>query len=289
MLRAFVLVMSLLVPGFVLGASPAAAWGPIGHRVSAEIASRNISGRTRAHVREILGSESLADASTIPDEQRNNPDPFWQETASPYHYVTLPRGKTARELEHPPEGDAVTALEHFTASLRDPAASLADKQLALRFVVHLVSDLHMPLHVGYENGRGGNDFKVTWFGEPQNLHWVWDEGMIVRKELSATEYAEKLERRLTPSEVIGWWNADPLVWVEESANLRDRIYPPTGGKNGAGTEKSPVMLSWQYEYDWTPSMELRLEQSGVRLAAYLDWVFADEAGPGPPSGSSPTN
>ena len=237
---------------------------------------------------EILGTESLDDAATVPDEQRNNPDPFWQETASPYHYVTLPRGKTASELEHPPAGDAVTALEHFTATLRDPTASRADKQLALRFIVHFVADLHMPLHVGYENDRGGNDFKVTWFGAPQNLHWVWDEGIIVRKELSATEYAEKLERRLNPADTLAWWNPDPLAWIQESADLRDRIYPPTDGKNGAGTEKSPVALSWQYEYDWTPAMELRLEQSGVRLAAYLDWVFADQARPARADALTPT-
>jgi len=269
--------LALIVSAWAL---PVGAWGPIGHRVSAEIAARNISGETRAQIALILGSETLADASTVPDEQRQNPDPFWQETASPYHYVTLPGGRRVDQLEHPPEGDALTALERFTATLRDPAASLEAKQLALRFIVHIVADLHMPLHVGNGGDRGGNDMRVIWFGEPQTLHWVWDEGLVVRKQLSSTEYAERLARRTTPEQVIAWWDPRPATWMQESADLRDRIYPQTGEEQGQGTQGSPVTLDWQYDYDWSPAMELRLKQSGVRLAAYLRWVFADVPAPG---------
>jgi hypothetical protein len=258
-------------------ASPAAAWGPLGHRVSAELAERNISGRTRAHVQEILGHESLPEAATSPDEERSNPDTFWQETASPWHYVTLPPGTPAAQLEHPPEGDAVTALERFTATLRDPAASRDDKALALRFVVHLVADLHMPLHAGKPGDRGGNDVKVLWFGQPQNLHWVWDEGIINRQLLSYSEYTQRLEDRTTPAQVLEWWDPRPETWIDESTALRDRIYPPTGEEQGLGTTESPVVLSWDYDWQWRPSVEQRLQQAGVRLAAYLDWVFA---GPG---------
>jgi len=269
---------------FILGfglaavAAPAAAWGPIGHRVSAELAERNIGGHTRARIEQILGHEGLPEASTWPDEERSNPQPFWQEAASPLHYVTLPPGQSARELEHPPEGDAMTALESFTAMLRDPAASREDKALALRFVVHIVADLHMPLHAGKPGDRGGNDFKVLWADQPSNLHWVWDEGIILRQQLSYSEYAERLEGRMTPAEVLEWWDPRPATWIDESAALRDRIYPATGGEAGLGTEESPVALSRDYEWQWRPSVELRLRQAGVRLAAYLDWVFAEPAG-----------
>lgn len=264
-----------LCAGLAASSAPAAAWGPIGHRVSGELAERNISGRTRAHVAEILGTETLAEASTAPDEERSNPDPFWQETASPFHYVTLPVGHTADQLEHPPEGDAATALEQFTAVLRDPAASRADKQRALRFVVHIVGDLHMPLHAGKPGDRGGNDVKVTWFNQPQNLHWVWDEGILLHQQLSFTEYADRLATRTTPAEVLAWWDPRPASWIDESTALRDRIYPATGPEVGLGTVESPVVLSWDYNWQWRPSVDQRLQQAGVRIAAYLDWVFAD--------------
>lgn len=259
----------------LLSSAPVAAWGPTGHRVTAEIAENNISGRTRAEIAAILGTEGLPEGSTWPDEQRSNPAPFWQEEAGPYHYVTLPEGRTIEELEHPPEGDALTALERFTATVRDETASREEKALALRFIIHIVSDLHMPLHAGNGTDRGGNDVIVNWFDETTNLHWVWDEGMILRQQLSYSEYTDRLERRIGPGEVLDWWDVDPDIWIAESTTLRDRIYPETGPEVGMGTRESPVIVRFQYHWTWMPSAEERLAQSGIRLAAYLDWVFAE--------------
>ena len=56
-----------------------------------------------------------------------------------------------------------------------------------------------------------------------------------------------------------------------------RIYPRTNPEYGMGTPESPAMLKYQYNYDWTPTMEQRLQQAGVRTAAYLDWVFGGGA------------
>lgn len=257
-------------------AAPAQAWGPTGHRISAKIAEDNINGRTRARIGEILGSEGLPEASTWPDEERSNPAPFWQETASPYHYVTLPAGVSVEDMSHPAEGDALTALDGFTITLRDETASREEKALALRFVVHLVSDLHMPLHAGNGTDRGGNDFIADWFGTQTNLHWVWDEGMILRQHLSYSEYTARLESRIGTQQVLEWWQAEPAIWISESTQLRDQIYPETGGELGEGTPESPAMLSYRYHWTWMPVAETRLAQSGIRLAAYLDWVFAGE-------------
>src|SRR3954469_546352 len=118
--------------------SPALAWGKTGHRVVAAIADAQLSGLARAHVREILGEgESLDEAATWPDDMRSASDVFWRKTATPWHYVTL----DGVIYDHaPPEGDALAALSHFRSVLQDPTASLADKQLALRFIVHLVGD-----------------------------------------------------------------------------------------------------------------------------------------------------
>ena len=262
-----------------LAAAPAAAWGPVGHRITAQIAQDNVSGQTRARIAQILGHEELPEAATWPDEQRSNPDAFWQTTSYPWHFVTLPVGQAPEHLDHPSEGDAETALESFTAVLRDPAASPEDKARALRFVVHIVGDLHQPLHVGKPGDRGGNDVKVKWFDDPvvQNLHWVWDEGMIRRQELSFSEYAARLEARMTAEQVVAWWNVEPDAWMAESAALRDRIYPAPSERDGAGTPEAPFVMRYWYPYEWTPEMELRLQQSGIRIAAYLDWVFARES------------
>jgi hypothetical protein len=206
---------------------------------------------------------------------RSDPALFWQKTATPWHYVTL----NGILYDHaPPEGDALDALTHFRAVLKDPAASLADKQLALRFIVHLVGDLHQPLHVGKCCDKGGNDVKVTWFGKPTNLHAVWDSQLVDDEQLSFTELAAKLERNTRERDVIDWWDINPRDWISESAQVRDQIYanipPPKkpSGKLKKGEKPLPD-LSYGYVYKFTPVMEQRLSQAGVRLAAYLNAIY----------------
>jgi hypothetical protein len=249
--------------------SPVFAWGKTGHRVVAAIAESGLSGLARAHVREILGpGESLDEAATWPDDMRSDPATFWQKTAGPWHYVTL-NGTT---YDHaPPEGDALQALDHFRSVLQDPKASLADKQLALRFVVHLVGDLHQPFHAGKCCDEGGNGVKVTWFGKPTNLHAVWDSAIVDEEQLSFSELAAKLERHISDRQLIEWWDIDPRDWVSESAKLRDGLYPAPAAPNQNGAVPD---LSYSYVYRFTPLMERRLSQAGVRLAAYLNWIFA---------------
>lgn len=248
----------------LLFSAPAQAWGPTGHRITGILAEQNLSGVARAQVRLLLGTESLAEAATWPDDMRSDPDPFWQRSASPWHYVTLhgPHGYTPSDA--PGEGDAMTALAHYSAVLRDPKASHDDKASALRFVVHIIGDLHQPLHVGKPGDRGGNDVKVAWFSKPSNLHSIWDSEMIDGARLSYSEYAGWLSARMTPADVIGWSTVDPAHWIEEGAKLRDTAYPATSETN----------LSWSYAYRHRPEVEKRLSQAGVRIAAYLNGLFA---------------
>jgi hypothetical protein len=252
--------LALAVAAMTMAASPAFAWGKTGHRVVAAIADAGLSAEARAHVRLILGTESLDEAATWPDDMRSDPATFWQKTATPWHYVTVPG--TDYDIA-PPEGDAVTALRRFRATLLDPKAPRADKELALRFIVHLVGDLHQPLHVGKPGDRGGNDVKVTFAGRPTNLHSVWDSALVDDSQLSFSEFAERLQRRTTPAQVIDWTAPDPLVWIRESAEIRPGVYP-----NGTSTE-----LGWDYIYKFRPVMERRLQQGGIRLAAYLNELF----------------
>ena len=244
--------------------TPALACGQTGHRIIGEIAEHRISGRTAAEVSLLIGPEGLAEASTFADEQRSNPALFWQTEAGPYHFVSVPAGKTYAEVGAPPEGDAVSALHRFSTTVRDPSASKEDRATALRFIVHIVGDLHQPLHAGNGTDKGGNEVKVRWFGEATSLHSVWDTELIESQNLSYTEFAQRLEARITPQETIAWWSADPLVWIGESTALRDTIYPE--GENPS--------LSYRYVYDHIGEAEQRLEMGGVRLAAYLDALFA---------------
>jgi len=242
-------------------AAPAAAWGPTGHRITGMLADQYLSPRARAAVLEMLGTESLAQASTWADFMRSDPSPFWQKTASPWHYVTVPDGKTYADVGAPPQGDALTALARFEKTLRDPKAPLAERQQALRFAIHIIADLAQPFHVGNGTDRGGNDVKVTFFGQPTNLHAVWDSDIVDQDRWSATEWADNLHRQLTPGQLRAWSSPDPLQWVADSAAIRPRLYPA-----------SPD-LSWAYVYAHRQTLDEQLAKGGLRIAAWLNRTF----------------
>ncbi|MFZ5609837.1 MAG: S1/P1 nuclease [Pseudomonadota bacterium] len=243
--------------------SPALAWGQTGHRVTGAIAERYLSVQARAAMTALLGPETLAEASTWADFMRSSPEPFWQHEAGPFHYVTVPPGKTYAEVGAPPEGDAIVALQRFARTLRDPAASRDDKALALRFTIHIIGDLHQPLHVGNGTDRGGNDFEVLFFNQPANLHSVWDSGMIEREGLSYSEMAQWLAAKITPRQATEWASSDPLAWVAESVVIRDAIYP------GEQT------IAWGYSFTHMDTARTRLSQAGVRIAAYLNRLYGE--------------
>ncbi len=246
-----------------LPAGPAFGWGQTGHRVTGAVADHYLSGLARANVRLLLGTETLAQAATWPDDMRSDPAQFWQKTAGPFHYVTVPAGSSRAATGAPAEGDAVTALARFAETLRDPNASAEEKRLALRFSIHIVGDLHQPLHAGRPGDRGGNDFKVSWFGEPSNLHSVWDSKMIDSRQLSHSELAGWLVGAITPEQVVAWSNPDPEVWIAESVALRETVYP-------AGANPK---LSYFYAYQHGAELDGRLSRAGIRIAAYLNRIF----------------
>ncbi|MBT1451719.1 S1/P1 nuclease [Glaciecola sp. XM2] len=239
------------------------AWGQTGHRVTGQIAEQYLSDEARAAIAAILPNETLAEASTHADEMRSNPAPFWQDVAGPFHYVTVPAGKTYPEVGAPEQGDSVSALAGFTKTLKDPKATLEEKQLALRFAIHIIGDLHQPLHAGNGLDRGGNDVRVSFFNDDSNLHRVWDSGLIDRRGLSFTEWSDWLGSKISDEQAKQWMTTDPIIYITESTQLRDELYP------------EGERLSWQYLYDHIPTVKLRLQQGGVRIAAYLNEVFGE--------------
>jgi hypothetical protein len=246
-----------------IGVCPdATAWGLTGHRVTAAIADKYLSFEARAAIREILETgESLAEAANFPDFMRSSDDPFWSK-ARPWHFVTVPKGKTYAEVRAPDGGDAFTALKSFSDTLKSQTSSLAEKRVALRFTVHIIGDLHQPLHNGNGLDSGGNDVKVKFFGADTSLHSVWDEGLIEQEKLSYTEWTDWLSAKITDDMARKWWNPDPLVWIAEATALRDKIYP-------ANEE-----LQFRYQFDHIATVREQLQKGGVRTAAYLNRLFS---------------
>jgi len=248
---------------FLVGAGPSHAWGPQGHRVSAGYAEQLLSSPAREGVKGLLGAQTLASASTWADEMRGNPSVFWQDTAGPWHYVTVPAGQRYLELSAPPQGDALTAMSAFCATLLDPDATLVSKQLALRFTLHIIQDLHQPMHVGNGRDRGGNRIKLALNGKTTNLHRVWDSAIIRHQGLSDAAWVTLLAQA-SAKQRAQWGANSPPEWVAESAALRDRIYP-TGNTLGNRYLE-------QYSQDTTG----RLRLAGARTATFVNGLFSQD-------------
>lgn len=256
------LTAAFIAAAYALTPQTAFAWGKTGHRVIGDIADHFLSPEARGNVMAILGTESLAEASNWPDFMKSDTDIYWQKTASPWHYVTVPQGKTYSNA--PPEGDAITALRAFTATVRNQKAPLAERQKALRFIIHIVGDLHQPLHVGNGTDRGGNDVKVAWFGKETNLHSIWDSALIDDQQLSYSELSNWLRCNASAEQLRTWPSANPIDWLDGSAKLRDTIY------------RTEPNLSWRYVYDTKQSLDEQLLRGGIDLAAYLNWTFGKQ-------------
>jgi hypothetical protein len=255
--------LNKLIIGMVAAAISfqALSWGQVGHRVTGAIAEQYLTPEAQRAISQLLINEDLAEASTYADEMKSNPSEFWKKTANPWHYVNVFDGKTYSDVAPPPEGNAATALDAFSKQLKSKQSSFAEKQLALRFIVHIIGDLHQPFHAGNGRDKGGNDVKLKFFWEDSNLHRVWDSGLIDRQKLSYTEWTKILSRKISEQQAQQWMEVDPKVWIAESAKLRVSLYPDNDE------------LSWDYQYQNLPIVKQRLQMGGVRIAAYLNALF----------------
>lgn len=244
---------------FAASADLASAWGPTGHRTVGRIAERHLTPQAARAVAELLAPETLPYVATWPDEIRSEPE--WTK-ADDWHWVTVPDGQTYESAQKNARGDVLEAIGRFQKTLADRSAPRVERVQALKWLAHLVGDLHMPLHVGGGDDRGGNDTVVLWFGEPTNLHSVWDSRFIEHSELSFTELAEMLDHP-SPDQVRSWQRSGPLEWAAESQGLRRQVYT-------VGDRR----LSFKYIHDQWPTVQQRLLQAGIRLAGEINRLLA---------------
>jgi hypothetical protein len=248
-----------LVIGLAFGSTSVWAWGQLGHRVVGEVAWNHLTPKAQKKVSAVLGDESLALSSTWMDFIKSDPA---QKHRDPWHYCTVCNGCSYHDSLRPKEGDIIGTLERLLNELETKKFTDGTEKEALRMVVHLVGDLHQPLHVGQPGDRGGNDFKVKWFGQSTNLHTVWDTYLIDDYGLSFTELARAVDHY--GADTVRQWQATTVRdWANESRVLRETIYPAEDKTN----------LSYRYSYDHLEEAKLRLAQAGIRLAGILNKIY----------------
>ena len=154
-----------------------------------------------ARAGDLLGGAALDSVATWADDhRRDHPE------TGPWHYINIPLADSSIDMAREcPSGDCVIGkTEQFLAVLRDPKADQAAKAEALKYVVHFVGDLHQPLHDEGNGDRGGNGRHVAFEGHSDNLHWVWDTGLLERVNRNTEALAAELASRITPQDRAEW-------------------------------------------------------------------------------------
>jgi hypothetical protein len=239
-----------------------ARWWDLGHRVVARLAEPRLTPHTREAVRDILGGQSIADASVWADNIRQ-----YRHDADRLHYVNIPLGDAVYDpVRDCPHGQCIiAAIEHDRRVLADAGTSPEERAEALRFLIHFMGDLHQPLHVADDGDRGGNSRTVIFLGHPTDLHKVWDGELIDSSGLSQADYVEYLLGRMQSLDLRALERGTVVDWAMEGHRIAaEHAYrlPADGHIGRAYLEAN------------RPIIDHALIAGGVRLAKVLNDALA---------------
>lgn len=246
----------------VVMALPAVAWGPKGHDTVAYIAECHLSKRSKRHVEEILGGKSMVYVANWMDNASHTDDYAYTKT---WHYVNVDANEDSYAASRKePKGDAVKAINDIAARLKSGELTAEQERVELMMLIHIVGDMHCPMHAGHKSDLGGNTIKVKFFGKQQKLHSIWDSEIVESAHRwSYSEWQQQIDR-VSPKEAKRIAQGTPNDWIEETIVLAADIY-----------EQSPAgaNLSYDYVHHYAPIIEEQLLKGGIRLAAILEEIY----------------
>jgi hypothetical protein len=262
--KLYLIGLGLILP---LIPMPLFAWGVTGHRIVAEIAYRHLTPKAQKAVAAILGRESMAMVSTWPDFIKSDTTHTYDHRYS-WHFVDFPAhsdkaamAATLQTLTN--KENLYDETNALIAELKSGKGTKQEKWLAMSYLIHMIGDMHQPLHVGRDEDQGGNKIPVMWFNQQSNLHRVWDEQLIDFQQLSYTEYTAALDTA-DAGQIRVMQHGDIKDWLYESNQIAERIYEKT-----AANEK----LSYKYNYIFVKELNSQLLKGGLRLAAILNEIY----------------
>jgi hypothetical protein len=237
-------------------------WGEKGHRIVAILADTHLTEQARKEVEKLLpAGTTLADAAVWPDREGRRITEFDR-----LHHVSIPDDASGYDQQRDcrARNCMVEALNWFTSIVTDAKAPINVRLIGLRYVAHLVGDMHQPLHAGRGEDKNGTDITVSYRGETNNLHLFWDINVVEMAEGNPEELAKKLADSITRKQRAEWQSGEPKTWTDESFRL---------SRSNAYTLGESMELSDEYVASALTIVRRRLAQAGVRLGWLLNNTF----------------
>lgn len=241
-------------------------WGTTGHRVIAEIAEKHLTGAAKRHLKQIIGTEKLAYWANWPDFIKADTTGVWKHTDQ-WHYVNVDPQTNFKsfsdslQLQKAP--NIYTQIKILSEQIKDKKMPVKDREIALRFLIHLMGDAAQPLHLGRLEDLGGNKIKVKFFGDNTNLHSLWDSKLVDFQKYSYTEYATVLDVK-SKDEVKQIQSGTLEEWLYDSHQEANKIY---------SNSLADSSYAYDYNYKFTPFLERQLLYGGLRLAKVLNDIL----------------
>ncbi len=245
----------------LLSVTQALGWGQKGHDIVAYIAECNLTPEASEKIERILEGKSLVYFANWLDTASHTPEYAYTKT---WHYANIDEGFTYETMTKNPDGDVVQALERITAELKSGDLDPQSEQLYLKMLIHLVGDIHCPMHAGHLSDLGGNRIPVRFFGEETNLHAVWDTALPeAAHRWSYSEWQSQIDRLDEESTALIQAGV-PQEWLEEGSAICRQIYRDS---------PADAALSYDYVATYTPVVEQQLLKAGHRLAGLLNEIY----------------
>jgi hypothetical protein len=267
------------------------AWSARAHQMVADIGTQYLTPTAMEAVAELLrddlaangkpsGRATLGQVASWADELREV-----DRSVGPYHFDDVPLCGEQDRSKYCKDGKCATAwFAKQVAVLKDPSQPARARNEALKWIVHLVGDLHQPLHSSDDDDKGGNDVKITFLGlredppvagrasYPYNLHTAWDRLIPYRLFDSVGGYDRFLAALPTPATRADWEVGTLDEWAMESYVLsRDFVYPAMPTDWTCGTKLTQVVaLDARYDAAAEAIAGMQIQKAGVRLAKVLN-------------------
>ena len=256
MRKVLLIIMTALIPAMAL------AWGPKGHDTVAYIAEKHLSKKTLQKVTAILDGHSLVYVANWMDNASHSDEYAYTKT---WHYVNVdPNEGTYANSAKESAGDAVTAINTIVENLKSGELSAEEEKAQLMMLIHIVGDIHCPMHAGHKRDRGGNGTKVKFFGNQKKLHSVWDSEIVESAhKWSYSEWQYQVDRA-TPKQEKVYTQGTPNDWIEETVVLANTIYESASEVDN---------MSYDYVAEFAPVIEEQFLKGGIRLAKLLEEIY----------------
>jgi len=237
-------------------------WGSKGHNIIVGIAEAHLNKHAKKEIRKLLDGRTMVYYSTWLDEIRSNPAFAYTRT---WHYANVDEGKTYETMSKDPNGDVITATLLSIKQLKDKSLPDSVRSMYLKFLIHLIGDMHCPMHAGRATDRGGNDYPVVWKKEKTNLHYVWDDLLIdASKRWNPIEWTTYIDVVMNKKQQKAIEAGEPIDWFRETVAHAKEIYDNT-------PENQDVPSSYVRVY--TPLIEEQFLKAGYRLAGLLNAIL----------------